>query len=275
MSLVEAVTLGVVQGLTEFIPISSSAHLRVVPALLHCADPGAAYSAVIQLGSVIALLVYFYKDIIEIAGGALTGLKKKDYTCRDVRLAGAIVLGTIPICVLGLWLKPMIEAEGSPLRALPVVGVASIVMGLLLLLSEKIAKHQRGIDDMGARDGLLVGLGQCMALIPGCSRSGSTLTAALFMNMKRPDAARFSFLLGIPAVTLSGLFELYHMVKHGLEGTGLVSLVVGTIVSLIVSYLAIAWLMKYLQTHSTLLFVIYRLAFGALVLFLSLTAKIS
>ncbi len=203
-------------------------------------------------------------------------LKKKDYACRGrKRWPGAIIIGTIPICLLGLWLKPMIEADGSPLRALPVVGVASIMMGLLLLLAEKIAKHQRVIDDIGARDGLLVGLGQCMALIPGCSRSGSTLTAALLINMKRPDAARFSFLLGIPAVTLSGLLELYHMYKHGLEGVGLISLSVGTIVSLIVSYLAIAWLMKYLQTHSTWLFVIYRLVFGALVLFLSLTARIN
>jgi undecaprenyl-diphosphatase len=275
MSLVEAVTLGVVQGLTEFIPISSSAHLRVVPALLHWGDPGAAFSAVIQLGSVVALLIYFFKDIIEIGGGAIKGLKEKDYAGRDVRLAGAIVIGTIPICVLGLLLQPMIEADGSPFRALPVVGVASIVMGLLLLLAEKVATHKRVIDDMGARDGLLVGLGQCMALIPGCSRSGSTLTAALLINMKREDAARFSFLLGIPAVTLSGLLELYHMYKHGLEGVGIASLCAGLIVSLIVSYLAIAWLMKYLQTHSTWLFVIYRLAFGALVLFLSLTAKIS
>jgi undecaprenyl-diphosphatase len=275
MSLVEAVTLGVVQGLTEFLPISSSAHLRVVPALLHWGDPGAAFSAVIQLGSVVAVLAYFYKDILEIGGGAISGLKKKDFACRDVRLAGAIVIGTIPVCVLGLLLKPILEADGSPLRALPVVGIASIVMGLLLLLAERLAKHQRVIDDMGARDGLIVGLGQAMALIPGCSRSGSTLTAALLINMKRPDAARFSFLLGIPAVTLSGLLELYHMYKHGLEGVGLVSLSVGLVVSLIVSYLAIAWLMKYLQTHSTLLFVIYRLAFGALVLYLSLTAKIS
>jgi undecaprenyl-diphosphatase len=274
MSLVEAVTLGVVQGLTEFLPISSSAHLRVVPALLHWGDPGAAFSAVIQLGSVVAVLAYFYKDIIEIGGGAIAGLKKKDYACRDVRLAGAIVLGTMPVCVLGLLLKSTIEAEGSPLRALPVVGIASIVMGLLLLLAEKLAKHQRTIDDMGARDGLLVGLGQAMALIPGCSRSGSTLTAALLINMKRADAARFSFLLGIPAVTLSGLLELYHMAKHGLEGVGIASLAAGLVISLIVSYLAIAWLMKYLQTHSTWIFVVYRLLFGALVLFLSLTAKI-
>jgi undecaprenyl-diphosphatase len=275
MSLAEAVTLGVVQGLTEFLPISSSAHLRVVPAILHWADPGAAFSAVIQLGSVVAVLAYFYKDIIEIGGGAIKGLQAKDYASRDVRLAGAIILGTIPICVLGLLLKPMIEADGSPLRSLPVVGIASIVMGLLLLLAEKVAKHQRSIDDMGARDGLIVGLGQCMALIPGCSRSGSTLTAALLINMKRADAARFSFLLGIPAVTLSGLLELYHMVKHGLEGVGIASLASGLIVSLIVSYLAIAWLMKYLQTHSTWVFVVYRLAFGALVLYLSLSAKIN
>jgi len=274
MSVVEAITLGVVQGLTEFLPISSSAHLRVVPALLHWGDPGAAYSAVIQLGSVVAVIAYFFKDIIEISSGTIRGLKEKDYGGRDVRLAGAIILGTMPVCVLGLLLKKYIEAENSPLRALPVVGVAAIVMGLLLLLAEKLATHKRGIDDMGAKDGLLVGLGQAMALIPGCSRSGSTLTAALLINMKRPDAARFSFLLGIPAVALSGLVELYHMYKEGLQGVGMTSLIVGLVVSLIVSYLAIAWLMKYLQNHSTIVFVVYRLIFGALVLYLSLTGKI-
>jgi undecaprenyl-diphosphatase len=272
MSMVEALTLGVVQGLTEFLPISSSAHLRVVPALLHWGDPGAAFSAVIQLGSVVAVIAYFFKDILEIAGGALKGIQAKDYGGRDVRLAGAIVLGTIPVCVLGLLFKHAIENE---LRALPVVGVASIVMALLLLLAEKLAKHKRGIDEMGARDGLIVGFGQAMALIPGCSRSGSTLTAALFMNMKRADAARFSFLLGIPAVTLSGLKELYDMYKAGgLAGEGMVNLAAGLVVSLVVSYLAIAWLMKYLQNHSTYVFVIYRLLFGAVVLYFALSGKI-
>ncbi|MBS1989852.1 MAG: undecaprenyl-diphosphate phosphatase [Cyanobacteria bacterium SZAS LIN-3] len=269
ITLVEAVVLGVVQGLTEFLPISSTAHLRVVPALFHWDDPGTAFSAVIQLGSVVAVLAYFYKDILEIGGGALRGIKAQDFGCRDVRLAGAIVIGTIPVCVLGLLLKGLLEQDGSPLRGLPVVGVASIGMGLLLLLAEKLAKHQRSIDDMGARDGFFVGLGQAMALIPGCSRSGSTLTAALFMGMKRADAARFSFLLGIPAVTLSGLLELYHLYKEGMQDVSVTSLALGLVASLVVSYLAIAWLMKYLQTHSTWLFVIYRLIFGITVLVLS------
>ncbi|MBU6452191.1 MAG: undecaprenyl-diphosphate phosphatase [Cyanobacteria bacterium REEB67] len=274
MSMVEALTLGVVQGLTEFLPISSSAHLRVVPALCHWGDPGAAFSAVIQLGSVVAVIAYFFKDLIEIGGGAYRGIKAKDYGGRDVRLAGAIVVGTIPVCVLGLLLKKYLEAEGSPLRSLQTVGFASIGMALLLLLAEKLAKHKRGIDDMGARDGLFVGLGQALALIPGCSRSGSTLTAALFMNMKRADAARFSFLLGVPAVVLSGLVELYHMYKEGLQGDGVTVLIAGLVASLVVSYLAIAWLMKYLQNHSTWLFVIYRLIFGALVLYLAMSGQI-
>jgi len=274
MTLDQAIVLGIVQGLSEFLPISSSAHLRVVPALMHWADPGTAFSAVIQLGSVVAVLAYFYKDIIEITSGTIRGIKAKDYGGRDVRLAGAIILGTIPICVLGLLLKPILEQDGSPLRELPVVGIASIVMGLLLVLAEKIAQHKKSIDDMGAKDGLIVGLAQALALIPGCSRSGSTLTAALLLGMKRADAARFSFLLGIPAVALSGLLELSHMAKEGMHDVSVSTLVIGLLTSLLISYLAIAWLMKYLQTHATWIFVAYRLVFGVLVITLSVMGVI-
>jgi len=274
MTLDQAIVLGIVQGLTEFLPISSSAHLRVVPAVMHWADPGTAFSAVIQLGSVVAVLAYFYKDIIEITAGTIRGIKAKDYGGRDVRLAGAIILGTIPICVVGLLIKPILDQDGSPLRGLPVVGIASIVMGLLLIVAEKIAQHKKSIDDMGGRDGLIVGLAQALALIPGCSRSGSTLTAALFLGMKRADAARFSFLLGIPAVTLSGLVELYHMVQEGMHDVSYTTLAIGLVASLVVSYLSIAWLMKYLQTHATWIFVAYRLIFGTLVITLSLMGMI-
>jgi len=274
MTLDQAIVLGIVQGLTEFLPISSSAHLRVVPAVMHWADPGTAFSAVIQLGSVVAVLAYFYKDIIEITAGTIRGIKAKDYGGRDVRLAGAIILGTIPICVVGLLIKPILDQDGSPLRGLPVVGIASIVMGLLLIVAERIAQHKKSIDDMGGRDGLIVGLAQALALIPGCSRSGSTLTAALFLGMKRADAARFSFLLGIPAVTLSGLVELYHMVQEGMHDVSYTTLAIGLVASLVVSYLSIAWLMKYLQTHATWIFVAYRLIFGTLVITLSLMGMI-
>lgn len=271
ITLVEALTLGVVQGLTEFLPISSTAHLRVVPALCHWQDPGAAYSAVIQLGSVVAVLAYFFKDLVSIATGALAAIKNKDYGDRDLRMVGAIIVGTIPICVIGLLLKPLLEQDSSPLRSVNVIGCASIVMGLLLVVAEKFAKHVRTLEDITGKDGALVGLAQAIALIPGCSRSGSTLTMAMLLGLKRAEAARFSFLLGIPAVTLAGLLELYHMVKDGLvsDSSGLTSLAVGLVSSVVVSYLSIAWLIRYLQQHNTWIFVGYRLIFGITVLILS------
>lgn len=269
--LIEALILGVVQGLTEFLPISSTAHLKVVPALLHWRDPGAAYSAVIQLGSVAAVLLYFARDLVNITGGAMGALKKKDYSDSNVRLLAAIIIGTIPICVVGLALKSLLEQDDSPLRSFYVIGGAAIFMGLMLVLAEKTSKHSRGIKDMGAFDGLLVGLGQAMALIPGCSRSGSTLTVAMLLNMKRADAARFSFLLGIPAILLSGLLELKHLVETGLAGDGLSSLGAGLVSSFVVSYLSIAWLLKFLQSHATWIFVYYRIIFGLAVITLAAT----
>ncbi len=269
ISLVEAIVLGIVQGLTEFLPISSTAHLRVVPSLLHWQDPGVAYSAVIQLGSLIAVLAYFYKDIFQIAFGSLKALIEKDFGSRDLRLAGAIVIGTMPVCVVGLLLKHLLEQNDGPFRSLTVIGCAAIFMGLALIAAEKLGKHTRVLDQMGVRDGLLVGLGQAMALIPGCSRSGSTLTVAMLIGLKRADAARFSFLLGVPAIFLSGMLELKSMFETGLSGEGIGSLVAGLLSSTIVSYLAIAWLIRYLQQHSSWIFVIYRLIFGVGVLALS------
>ena len=266
MTMIEAVVLGVVQGLTEFLPVSSTAHLRVVPAVLGWSDPGAAYSAVIQLGSVVAAIAYFRQDIIDITSGAIRGIKEKDFDNQDLRIAGAIAIGTLPICILGLLLKKIIETK---FRALTVIGAASIVMGIMLFLAERFGKHRRGIDSIGGRDGLLVGLGQAMALIPGCSRSGSTLTVAMFLGMKRDEAARFSFLLGMPALILSGLLELKDMVHEGLTGTAVNDLVVGLIVSTIVSYLAIAWFLKFLKNHATWVFVGYRLLFGIAVIFMA------
>src|SRR5277367_1253410 len=262
MSEIEAIVLGVVQGLTEFLPISSSAHLRVVPAFLGWQDPGAAYTAVIQLGSVLAVITYFWKDMMQLLTGSIAAIKAKDYSRHEFRMLGGIILGTIPICVLGLAVKGMLEQENSPLRALNVIGIASIVMGLLLLLAERMSKKSRTLAQIGAQDGLLVGLGQACALIPGCSRSGSTLTVALFLNLAREDAARFSFLLGIPAITLSGLLELKHFISDGMDQAGVTSLVIGFLVAAVVSYAAIAWLLRYLKHHSTIIFVAYRILFG-------------
>jgi undecaprenyl-diphosphatase len=266
MSVTEAAVLGVVQGLSEFLPISSTAHLRVVPAVIGALlgqpwpDPGAAFSAVIQLGSVIAVLAYFAKDIVQITTGFFRSMANKDYASRDVRLVAGIVLGTIPICVIGLLIKNVLETENGPLRSLFVIGGASVVMGLVLLLAEKIGKRQRTIDNIGAQDGLLVGIGQTFALIPGCSRSGSSLTAALLLGMTREDGARFSFLLGIPAIVLSGLLELKHAI--GAQVDTMTPLVVALLLSTVVSYGAIWWMLRFLKSHSTMVFVVYRLIFG-------------
>jgi len=271
MGLIEAAVLGIVQGLTEFLPISSTAHLRVVPSLLGWSDPGVAYSAVIQLGSVIAVLAYFWKDLLNIAKGFFAAISKKDYAATDVRLVFAILLGTVPICVLGLALKHVLETDGGPLRSLTVIGAASIVMAALLALAERLGKRTRLVEDMGVKDGLLIGLAQAMALIPGCSRSGTTLTAALFLGMKREDAARFSFLLGIPAIVLSGLLEAKKVLEGPLDAGSTTSVLVGLAAATVVSYAAIWWMLNFLKSHSTMVFIVYRLVFGVAVLGLALS----
>lgn len=274
MSLIEAIVLGVVQGLTEFLPISSTAHLRVVPALFGWGDPGVTYSAIIQLGSMIAVIAYFWGDLTQLATGFFKSIRDKDYTSRDVRLVSAILVGTIPICVLGLALKPLLEQEGGPFRSLVLIGGASIFMAFFLLLAEKVGKRVRTIEDMGVKDGLLIGLGQAMAIIPGCSRSGSTLTVAMLLGMKRDEAARFSFLLGIPAIVLSGLVELKHISSHALSGESMTSILVGLAAATVVSYAAIWWMIRFLKTHSTVVFIIYRLLFGIGVIALAMNGAI-
>ncbi len=277
LSLLQSIILGIVQGLTEFLPISSSAHLRVVPEALGWPDPGVAFSAAIQLGSVLAVLVYFFHDLKKILKGTFGAIARKDFKDHDFLLFMGIVIGTIPICVLGLLLKPILESDSSPLRSLQTVGCVSIVMGLFLLLAEYVGKKLSKIElkDLGIKHGLLVGLGQSLALIPGASRSGSTLTVALLLGLKREDAARFSFLLGIPAILLSGLLELKDLMqaKHAGLQIGMTEVAGGLVSSTIVSFLAIYWLIRFLQKHSTICFVVYRLAFGAYAIYLASAIK--
>ncbi|HEY9868737.1 MAG TPA: undecaprenyl-diphosphate phosphatase [Candidatus Obscuribacterales bacterium] len=275
MSVVEALILGIVQGLTEFLPISSTAHLRVVPALIGWEDPGVAYSAVIQLGSVLAVLAYFGRDLATIGMASARALVDRQWHNQHLRLLAAVALGTLPISVIGLALKGLLEQPHGPFRSLPLIAAASIIMGLLLAAAEKLGSRRREISDMGPLDGFIVGLGQALALVPGCSRSGSTLTFALFLNMKRDDAARFSFLLGIPAIILSGLLELRELVAHGVDQTGWINLAAGFCTSTVVSYLSIAWLIRFLSNHSTWCFVAYRLVFGTGVLALSFAGLVS
>mgnify|MGYP000715274494 CR=1 FL=1 len=269
MKTLEAIVLGAVQGLSEFLPISSTAHLRVVPSVLGWSDPGTAFSAVIQLGSTLAVITYFAQDLLGILKSSLTAIKAQDYMNHDFRLLVGIIIGTIPICLLGLLLKHLLEQDQSPFRNLNVIGWASIIMGLLLLFAELQDKQTRGLESAGILDGLWVGLAQALALIPGCSRSGTTLTAALLLGMKRADAAKFSFLLGIPAISISGLLELKKLIDDGLNNEGISALVFGFLASTIVSYIVIAWFIKFLQFHSIKVFIIYRLIFGILVLVLN------
>lgn len=269
VSLLEAVVLGTVQGLTEFLPISSSAHLRVVPAALGWHDPGAAYSAVLQLGSVLAVITYFFKQLVDIATGSIKAVKDKNFESVDFKIAAGIIIGTIPICVIGLAIKKLLESPDSPIRSLMVVGVVSIIMGLMLLVAEKFGSQKKVLNEMGIKEGLLVGLGQALALIPGCSRSGSTLTVAMLLGLNRADAARFSFLLGIPAIVLSGLLELKELIEIGFQQSDVVNLACGLLVSWLVSWASIAWLIRFLQKHSTWGFVVYRVLFGSYVIYLA------
>ena len=254
--------LGVVQGLTEFLPISSTAHLKVVPVLLGWGDPGVAVTAVIQLGSIAAVLAYFRRDLVQVGAACLLALRQRSWTAPEARLGLAIVLGTVPILVAGLAIKRLVpDFDHSPLRSLTSIGVVSIVMALLLALAEQLGRRRRQLGDVTVRDGLLVGLAQALAVIPGVSRSGSTLTASLFDGWRRADAARFSFLLGIPAITLAGLVELKDALAEPVTG-GALPLLVGVSTAVVVSWLAIAWLLQFLQKHSTWWFVGYRLLFG-------------
>ncbi len=254
--------LGVVQGLTEFLPISSTAHLKVVPVLLGWGDPGVAVTAVIQLGSIAAVIGFFREDLKQVMGASWQAWRSGQWTTPEARLGQAILWGTLPILVAGLGIKLFVpNFDESPLRSLTSIGVVSIVMGLLLGLAERWGSRRRVLSDVVVRDGWLVGVAQTLALIPGVSRSGSTLTAALFDGWKRSEAARFSFLLGIPAISLAGLVELKDAFSAPATG-GALPLLVGIVSSALVSWLAIAWLLRFLQNHSTWWFVGYRVFFG-------------
>ena len=265
-----ALVLGIVQGLTEFLPISSTAHLKAVPVLLGWGDPGVAVTAVVQLGSIGAVVAYFRKDLRQLGLGLLQGLRQGNPNTPETRLGLAIAVGTVPILVAGLAIRLVFyEAYGaSVLRSLAGIGVVSMVMAVLLAMAERLGRRRHNLEQVSVRAGWLLGLAQMLALVPGVSRSGSTLTAALLMGWQRVAAARFSFLLGIPAITMAGLAE----VKEALASPGLggpLPLVVGVLSAALSSWLAIAWLLRFLQQHSTWVFVGYRLGFGVLLLVVS------
>lgn len=261
-----ALVLGVVQGLTEFLPISSTAHLKVVPVLLGWGDPGVAVTAVIQLGSIAAVVAYFRRDLRQVLAAMGRAFRHGRWSDPSAQLGVAIALGTVPIVLAGLAIKLWVpDFDNSPLRSLTAIAVVSILMALLLALAEALGRRRRLLVAVRPWDGVLVGLAQMLALVPGVSRSGSTLTAALFDGWQRADAARFSFLLGIPAITLAGLAQLKDALEAPAAG-GLIPMLVGIASAAVVSWAAIAWLLQYLQRHSTWLFVAYRLIFGVAIL---------
>jgi len=262
LSWLQIAVLGVIQGVTELLPISSTAHLRVVPGILGWRDPGSAFSAAMQLASFVAVVVYFRRDIGALGAAAVRAAGTRNYRSQEFRVLLGILLGTIPLLLAGALLRPVLNGCHSPLRGLLVIGVASICMSLLLALAEKAARHRRTFAEITVSDGLIVGFAQAFALIPGVSRSGATLTAGLFCGMERETAARFSFLLGLPAITLAGLFELRVLFKAGLNSDGWLTLFVGLVFASVTAFAAIYGLLHYLERRSTWIFVWYRLIFG-------------
>jgi len=258
--------LGLVQGITELLPISSTAHMRIVPALLGWQDPGSAFSAAMQLAALVGVVSYFWKDILALAGGSVGAAVKGDFKNHDFKMALFILIGTLPIIAGGLALQKILNACNSPMRSVTVIGVACLVMGGLLAVTEIIAKHRRTLKEASMIDVLLVGVAQAFALVPGVSRSGSTLTAALALGFQREEAARFSFLLGLPAIALAGLKEIAELHKAHLDGHGWSILAVGLVVGAISSVATIWGLMRFLERFSTWPFVIYRIVLGVALL---------
>jgi undecaprenyl-diphosphatase len=281
VNLYESIVLGIVQGLTEWLPISSTAHLRVVPVLLGWEkEPGAAYTAVLQWGTLVAALIYFRKDVVHIVGGVLRGIwENRPLGNPEARMGWMIFLGTIPVAVLGLLFKHQIEEDW---RRISVISAAAIGLALVLLVAERVAVRrqranlpQKTLANLGWWDAWVVGLFQAVALIPGASRSGVTITGGLFRNMTRETAARFSFLLSLPAVFAAGVKELIDERKELLAShEDVLNLVVAIVISGLVGYASIAWLIGYLKKHTTYIFIGYRIGLGGLLIALLLAGKI-
>ena len=254
--------LGVFQGITELLPISSTAHMRVIPAVLGWTDPGSAFSAAMQLAALAAVLSYFWRDVRKVLTGSSAAIRTRNFQAPSFRLAVGIVVATIPIGIAGIALSSVLNACNSPLRGLMVIGISSIGMAVLMGISELTCSHRRRVEDMRLRDALIVGLAQVGALIPGVSRSGSTLTGALFLNFRREEAAQFSFLIGFPAIALAGLKELWVLSQAHIPTEAWTHLLFGLFIASLSAFAAIWGLMKFLEKFSTWPFVIYRASLG-------------
>jgi undecaprenyl-diphosphatase len=268
MSIFDAILLGVIQGLTEFLPISSTAHLTIAGKYLGLVNSSfpeqwTAYIAVTQLGTLAAVIVYFFKDLVSITQGFFKGglkfVNDRSAGLGEARMGWLIILGTIPVVIIGLGFKKVIE--GNLTKSIEVIATSLIVLAVFLFLAEKAGKRTKSVADTNWLDALVVGIAQSLALIPGASRSGTTITAGLFLGIKREDAARFSFLLSVPAVLASGLLELYQM-RNLIGQLGAMNVAISVISAGIVGYAAIDFLLRYLRTHTTSIFIYYRIALG-------------
>jgi undecaprenyl-diphosphatase len=270
----KAIILGIIQGISEYLPISSTAHLRIIPSFFGWKDIGAAYTAVIQVGTMIAIIIYFWRDLVQMASAIITSFKNRGFKDRkEVKLFFYICIGTVPILIFGYLFKDLIRNE---FRSMYIMAIMLVVFSLVIFIAEKFSKKNRNADDLNSFDALFIGFFQAIALIPGTSRSGSTISGGFFRNMTREGAARYSFLLSIPAILISGLYELYS--ERGVlisSGDSLISLIIATIVSGIIGYLSIWFLLSYLKKHSMMIFIIYRVIFGVLIIILLSTNIIS
>ncbi|WP_042329841.1 undecaprenyl-diphosphate phosphatase [Dietzia sp. UCD-THP] len=278
MSWLQVVVLSVIQGITEFLPVSSSGHLRIFSTWMFGADAGASFTAVIQLGTEAAVLVFFFKDIVRIVVAWFRGVFDSAHRDDpDYRLGWYVIIGSIPIAVIGFLGKDLIRDAA---RNLWITAIVLIAFSFVFLIAEKVGKQDRPVDGQSLeglkfRDAVVMGLAQCLALIPGVSRSGGTISAGLFLNMSREAAARFSFLLAIPAVLASGLFSLPDAFEPsvGQSATG-IQLVVGSVIAFVLGYIAIAWLLRFVQKHSLAWFAGYRIILGLVVIVLLSTGTI-
>ena len=273
MSWLQVIVLSIVQGLTEFLPVSSSGHLRIVSELFWGQDAGASFTAVIQLGTELAVLVFFAKEIWQILSGWFRGLVNKEARGFDYRMGWMVIVGTIPVAVLGLLLKDLIREN---FRNLWITAAVLILFSFVFIFAERFGNKTRGYEELTMKDALVMGLWQCLALIPGVSRSGGTISGGLFLGLDREVATRFSFLLAIPAVLASGLFSLPDAFapQAGQSATG-AQLLVGSIVAFALGYASIAWLLKFVSNNSFAWFAAYRIPLGIIVMILLATGVMS
>ncbi|WP_043668113.1 undecaprenyl-diphosphate phosphatase [Streptomyces xylophagus] len=283
MSWFESLILGLVQGLTEFLPVSSSAHLRLTAAFSGWKDPGAAFTAITQLGTEAAVLIYFRKDVGRILAAWFRSLTNKEMRRdHDAQMGWLVIVGSIPIGVLGVTLKDQIE---GPFRDLRITATMLIVVGVVIGVADRLAardetggrhrapKQRKTLENLNAKDGLLYGLCQAMALVPGVSRSGATISGGLFMGYTREAAARYSFLLAMPAVLASGAFELKDAAEEGHVAWG--PTMFATLIAFVVGYAVIAWFMKFISHKSFMPFVYYRIALGIVIIALVTAGALS